>query len=61
MVDSNSRTYWKILVALSLVHFSGDFYSSFINPLFPVFMDRMGLSLAQVGFYLLRSSAFKGF
>jgi FSR family fosmidomycin resistance protein-like MFS transporter len=50
MADSSSRTYWKILISLSLVHFSGDFYSSFINPLFPVFMDKMGLSLAQVGF-----------
>ena len=49
MADSPSRTYWKILIALSLVHFSGDFYSAFINPLFPVFMDKMGLSLAQVG------------
>jgi FSR family fosmidomycin resistance protein-like MFS transporter len=49
MTDSTSKTYWKILIALSLVHFSGDFYSSFINPLFPVFMDKMGLSLAQVG------------
>jgi FSR family fosmidomycin resistance protein-like MFS transporter len=49
MTDSLSRTYWKILVALSLVHFSGDFYSSFINPLFPVFMDKMALSLTQVG------------
>jgi len=50
MIDSTSRTYWKILVALSLVHFSGDFYSSFINPLYPVFMDSLGLTLAQVGF-----------
>ena len=49
MADSTSRTYWKILIPLSLVHFSGDFYSSFISPLFPVFMDKMGLSLAQVG------------
>jgi FSR family fosmidomycin resistance protein-like MFS transporter len=49
MADSPSKTYWKILIALSLVHFSGDFYSSFINPLFPVFMDNMGLNLAQVG------------
>ena len=49
MANSPPRTYWKIIIALSLVHFSGDFYSSFINPLFPVFMDRMGLSLAQVG------------
>ena len=50
MVNTQSKTYWRIIVALSLVHFSGDFYSSFINPLFPVFMDRMGLSLTQVGF-----------
>jgi FSR family fosmidomycin resistance protein-like MFS transporter len=49
MADSSSRTNWKILIALSLVHFCGDFYSSFISPLFPVFMDKMGLSLAQVG------------
>ena len=49
MSNSDSKTYWKVLIALSLVHFSGDFYSSFINPLFPVFMDKMGLSLAQVG------------
>jgi len=49
MADSTSRTYFKILIAFSLVHFSGDFYSSFISPLFPVFMDKMGLNLAQVG------------
>jgi FSR family fosmidomycin resistance protein-like MFS transporter len=50
MTESPSRIYWKIIIALSLVHFSGDFYSAFINPLFPVFKDKMGLSLAQVGF-----------
>jgi len=51
MPDSTpQKTYWKILIALSLVHFSGDFYSSFINPLYPVFIDKMGLSLTQVGF-----------
>jgi FSR family fosmidomycin resistance protein-like MFS transporter len=49
MPNSQSRTYWKVIIALSLVHFSGDFYSSFINPLFPVFIDKMGLSLTQVG------------
>ncbi len=49
MAESDSKAYWKILIALSLVHFSGDFYSSFMSPLFPVFMDQMGLSLAQVG------------
>jgi FSR family fosmidomycin resistance protein-like MFS transporter len=49
MADSTSIAYWKILIALSLVHFSGDFYSAFISPLYPVFMENMGLSLAQVG------------
>ena len=49
MAVSASKIHWKILIALSLVHFSGDFYSAFISPLFPVFMDKMGLSLAQVG------------
>ena len=49
MAASPSKTYWKILIAFNLVHFSGDFYSSFISPLFPVFMGKMGLSLAQVG------------
>ena len=49
MENSQSKTYWKVVIALSLVHFSGDFYSSFINPLFPLYMDKMGLSLTQVG------------
>ena len=39
----------KVLFALTLVHFSGDFYSAFISPLFPVFVDKLGLSLTQVG------------
>ncbi len=39
----------KVLFALTLVHFTGDFYSSFINPLFPIFVDKLGLSLVQVG------------
>ena len=50
MVDSTIKIHWKILIAISLVHFSGDFYSSFINPLYPVFMEKLGLTLAQVGF-----------
>ena len=49
MAEFTSKTHWKVLIALSLVHFNGDFYSSFINPLFPVFMEKMGLSLALVG------------
>ncbi|BBO68447.1 MFS transporter [Desulfosarcina alkanivorans] len=39
----------KVLFALTLVHFTGDFYSAFTTPLFPAFMDKLNLSLAQVG------------
>ena len=39
----------KIIFALTLVHFMGDFYSSFITPLIPVFVDKLSLSMAQVG------------
>jgi len=40
----------KVIFALTLVHFTGDFYSSFTAPLFPVFMEKLNLSLAQIGF-----------
>ena len=39
----------RVIFALTLVHFTGDFYSSFTSPLFPLFVEKMGLSLAQVG------------
>jgi len=39
----------KILFALTLVHFTGDFYSSFITPLYPLFVAKMGLTLTQIG------------
>lgn len=39
----------KILLALTLIHFTGDFYTAFITPLFPVFVDKLGLSLTEVG------------
>ncbi|MBF0113203.1 MAG: MFS transporter [Desulfamplus sp.] len=39
----------QIIFALTLVHFTGDFYSSFASPLIPVFVDKLSLSLAQVG------------
>ena len=39
----------KILFALTLIHFTGDFYTAFISPLFPVFVDKLDLSLTQVG------------
>jgi FSR family fosmidomycin resistance protein-like MFS transporter len=40
----------KVIFALSLVHFTGDFYASFLIPLLPVFADKMALTLTQVGF-----------
>ena len=39
----------KVIFGLTLVHFIGDFYSSFINPLLPVFVEKFSLTLAQVG------------
>ncbi|HHP7235140.1 MAG TPA: MFS transporter [Desulfobacterales bacterium] len=39
----------KIVFALTLVHFTGDFYSSFFTPLIPAFVDKLSLSLTQVG------------
>ncbi|MBN2126590.1 MAG: MFS transporter [Deltaproteobacteria bacterium] len=39
----------RVILALTLVHFTGDFYGSFINPLLPVFVEKYSLSLAQAG------------
>ena len=39
----------KVLFALTLVHFTGDFYSSFTAPLFPLFVQKIGLSLTEIG------------
>ena len=39
----------KVIVGLTLVHFIGDFYSSFINPLLPVFAEKFALTLTEVG------------
>lgn len=40
---------YNIIFVLTLVHFTGDFYSSFFTPLLPAFVDKLGLTLAQVG------------
>ena len=40
---------YSIIFVLTLVHFTGDFYSSFFTPLLPAFVDKLGLTLAQVG------------
>jgi len=47
--SKTQRTNVKIIFALTLVHFMGDFYSSFIAPLLPAFVDKLSLSMAQVG------------
>jgi FSR family fosmidomycin resistance protein-like MFS transporter len=39
----------KIIFILTLVHFFGDFYSSFATPLIPVFVEKFSLTMAQVG------------
>jgi FSR family fosmidomycin resistance protein-like MFS transporter len=39
----------KVIFTLTLVHFIGDFYYSFVNPLLPVFVDKFSLTLTQVG------------
>jgi FSR family fosmidomycin resistance protein-like MFS transporter len=54
MTPSNTSTSlgkvnYKIIFILTLVHFTGDFYSSFFTPLLPAFVDKLGLTLAQVG------------
>ena len=45
----NNQASLKIILALTLVHFTGDFYSAFTTPLFPAFMAKLNLSLTQVG------------
>ncbi|MEW6670304.1 MAG: MFS transporter [Thermodesulfobacteriota bacterium] len=49
MASETAKTNIKVIFALTLVHFTGDFYSSLINPLFPLFIQKLNLSLAQVG------------
>jgi FSR family fosmidomycin resistance protein-like MFS transporter len=44
-----SKTNVKVILALTLVHFTGDFYASFVNPLLPVFVEKYSLTLTQVG------------
>ena len=39
----------KIILALTLIHFTGDFDNSFIGPLLPLFIDKFTLTLAQAG------------
>lgn len=49
-MSETSRADAKMILALALVHFTGDFYASFVNPLLPVFLEEFSLSLTQIGF-----------
>ncbi len=49
MMEDQHSTDIKVIFGLTLVHFIGDFYSSFINPLLPVFVEKFALTLTQVG------------
>jgi MFS transporter, FSR family, fosmidomycin resistance protein len=44
-----TRVQYGIVFVITLVHFTGDFYSSFFSPLLPAFVDKLGLTLTQVG------------
>jgi len=48
-MSPGAKTNVKVLFALTLVHFTGDFYSAFTTPLFPLFVEKLGLSLTQIG------------
>lgn len=47
--QSENQINYNIIFILTLVHFTGDFYSSFFTPLLPAFVDKLGLTLTQVG------------
>ena len=48
-IPDENRVQYGIVFIITLVHFTGDFYSSFFAPLLPAFVDKLGLTLAQVG------------
>jgi FSR family fosmidomycin resistance protein-like MFS transporter len=48
-VTDTSQINKKVIFALFLIHFIGDFFQSFIRPLLPVMATKFDLSLAQVG------------
>jgi FSR family fosmidomycin resistance protein-like MFS transporter len=48
-MEHSSSTNTKVIFSLTLIHFIGDFYYSFVNPLLPAFVDKYSLTLTQVG------------
>jgi FSR family fosmidomycin resistance protein-like MFS transporter len=49
MTEPSKKTDIRVLFALTLIHFTGDFYNSFVTPLLPVFADRFALTLTEIG------------
>jgi FSR family fosmidomycin resistance protein-like MFS transporter len=49
MMEHSRTADAKVIFAFFLVHFIGDFYISFVNPLLPVFVEKFSLTLTQVG------------
>lgn len=46
---SPKETNMKMILLIFLIHFTGDFYGSFVNPLLPAFVEKFSLNLTQVG------------
>jgi MFS transporter, FSR family, fosmidomycin resistance protein len=47
--ENRSLMNMRVVFALFLIHFIGDFYVSFVNPLLPEFIEKFSLTLTQVG------------
>jgi MFS transporter, FSR family, fosmidomycin resistance protein len=48
-VTDTSQINKKAIFALFLIHFTGDFFQSFIRPLLPVLANKFSLNMTQVG------------
>jgi FSR family fosmidomycin resistance protein-like MFS transporter len=57
-MSNGSKAIVKVIFALSLVHFVGDFYFSFVIPLLPVLVEKLSLTLTQVGLITAISQLF---
>ncbi|NPV04651.1 MAG: MFS transporter [Syntrophaceae bacterium] len=49
MTEPPRKANVRVLFALTLVHFTGDFFNAFTTPLLPVFAGAFALSLTEVG------------
>jgi FSR family fosmidomycin resistance protein-like MFS transporter len=49
MMDDRRTADSRVIFGLTLLHFVGDFYTSFVYPLLPLFVEKFSLTLTQVG------------